>query len=272
MRSLLDTYRTKLGIENELERKLTLAILDGVLESNDQKTNDEKNDVLVDLLKKMKPAAYEAKYTGDYSYFWKLMDYYKRIKAKFEVDGWKPDGNKLVKIIQMPKTSRPVSTDEELQEREKEREGKRQQLRMKEEAERKKKLELQKKRAEEIAKKEAIARHEAQLRQEEQNYEQILEKMIADPSSVSDDELKSLKGEVEKLKQEAENNIWKMPRKERDKRLQLIRGDKVSEKTFDEVKKSATGLHDSLQNYMSWVNKIPTGSIASLQNVVNNTG
>ena len=48
------------------------------------------------------------------------------------------------------------------------------------------------------------------------------------------------------MKQEAENRISNLPREEREMKLALIRGDKISEKTFAEVKATAVGLHGSL--------------------------
>ena len=49
-------------------------------------------------------------------------------------------------------------------------------------------------------------------------------------------------------------------------KLALIRGDKISDKTFKEVKDTAVGLHGSLQAYMDEVNKIPVGSVLALEN------
>ena len=70
--------------------------------------------------------------------------------------------------------------------------------------------------------------------------------MVADPSKVTDAELKSLGDEVNNLKQEAENRINELPREEREMKLALIRGDKVSPKSFKELKDSAVGLGGSL--------------------------
>ena len=84
------------------------------------------------------------------------------------------------------------------------------------------------------------------IRKEEEKYESILAKMISDPGKVTDKELASLGKEVDNLKQEAENKITKLPREEMEIKLSLIRGDKLSEKTFSEVKETAIGLHGNL--------------------------
>ena len=101
---------------------------------------------------------------------------------------------------------------------------------------------------------------------------ELLEKMVATPDKVTEAEMKSLKDDVDKLKQEAENRIAKLPREERELKLSLIRGDKVSDKTFKEMKDTAIGLSGSLQNYISEVRKIPVGSVAAINNQVVETG
>ena len=57
-----------------------------------------------------------------------------------------------------------------------------------------------------------------------------------------------------------------MPREERELKLALIRGDKISEKTFAEIKETAVGLHGNLQEYIDEVNKIPVGSVLAIEN------
>ena len=90
--------------------------------------------------------------------------------------------------------------------------------------------------------------------------------MISDPGKVTDKDLKSLGDEVNNLKQEAENQIAKLPREERELKLALIRGDKISEKTFTEIKETTIGLHGNLQEYINEVNKIPVGSVLAINN------
>ncbi len=104
------------------------------------------------------------------------------------------------------------------------------------------------------------------IRKQEERYETILEKMVADPGKVTDEELKSLGDDVKNLKQEAENRIAQLPREERELKLSLIRGDKLSPKTFEEVKTTAIGLHGSLRGYVDEVNKIPVGSVLAINN------
>lgn len=104
------------------------------------------------------------------------------------------------------------------------------------------------------------------IRKQEENYESILQKMISDPGKVTDKDLKSLGDEVNNLKQEAENQIAKLPREERELKLALIRGDKISEKTFTEIKETTIGLHGNLQEYINEVNKIPVGSVLAINN------
>lgn len=70
---------------------------------------------------------------------------------------------------------------------------------------------------------------------------------------------------MKNLKQEAENRIAKLPREERELKLSLIRGDKISDKTFKEMKDTAIGLHGSLQGYIEEVQKIPVGNVMAIQ-------
>ena len=88
--------------------------------------------------------------------------------------------------------------------------------------------------------------------------------MIGDPGSITDADIKEMGKDVDKIKQEAENKISELPREERELKLALIRGDKISDKTFVEVKETAVGLQGSLQEYISEVNKIPVGSILAV--------
>ena len=133
-----------------------------------------------------------------------------------------------------------------------------------EKEEREKKLKEEAKRKEELVAAQAKIKAMEAIRKQEQNYESILEKMINDPGKVTDKELKSLGDDVKNLKQEAENRIAKLPREERELKLALIRGDKISEKTFAEIKETAVGLHGNLQEYIEEVNKIPVGSVMAI--------
>ena len=84
------------------------------------------------------------------------------------------------------------------------------------------------------------------MRKQEHNYENILSKMVADPATITDAELKSVGNELDTLKKEAENRLQNLPREERDLKLALIRGDKISPMTFNELKETSVGLHSSL--------------------------
>lgn len=97
-------------------------------------------------------------------------------------------------------------------------------------------------------------------------YENLLEKLVATPDKVTEEELKSIGEDVDKLKQEAENRITKLPRDQMEVKLALLRGDKVSPKSFKELKDTAIGLSGSLQAYVTEVNQIPVGSIMAIQN------
>ena len=130
-------------------------------------------------------------------------------------------------------------------------------------------MEKEAKRRQELAiAQQIIARQEA-IRKQEETYESILQKMVGDPSKVTDADLKQLGNDVGKLKQEAENRISELPREQRELKLALIRGDTISTKTFTEMKATASGLHNNLQAYMEEVNKIPVGNIVTVQRQTN---
>ena len=89
-------------------------------------------------------------------------------------------------------------------------------------------MEKEAKRRQELAiAQQIIARQEA-IRKQEETYESILQKMVGDPSKVTDADLKQLGNDVGKLKQEAENRISELPREQRELKLALIRGDTIS--------------------------------------------
>lgn len=168
-------------------------------------------------------------------------------------------------IVSKPGVPNPVipvqKSPEQLKKEEEERKKKEEELkrlaeekRKKEAEEKRKKEEADRKRAEEVAIAEAKIKAMEAIRKQEQNYETILEKMVATPDKVTDAELKSLGDDVKNLKQEAENRINQLPREQRELKLALIRGDKVSDKTFKELKDTAIGLHGSLQGYIEEVN------------------
>lgn len=166
--------------------------------------------------------------------------------------------------LEPPKTMAEI--EEERRKREAEDAAKIAEEKRKAKEERERKLKEEAKRKEELAIANAKIKAMEAIRKQEENYETILQKMIGDPGKVTDKDLKSLGDEVNNLKQEAENQIAKLPRDERELKLALIRGDKLSEKTFSEVKETAVGLHGNLQEYVEEVNKIPVGGAMLIQN------
>lgn len=154
--------------------------------------------------------------------------------------------------------------EEERRREEEERKRREEEERKRKEAEEEKRLKEEAERRKQVAIAEAKIKAMEAIKKQEENYERILEKMVATPDQVTDAELKSLGEDVKNLKQEAENRIAQLPREERELKLAMIRGDKLSPKTFEEVKNTAIGLHGSLQGYIEEVNKIPVGSVAAV--------
>ena len=224
----------------------------------------------------MQKAQYEAKFTGDIRY----LDQLKKVWVAFGDERKKRISSQMQgqSIVKKPgqiagdnaTPLEPPKTMAELEEERRQREA--EEAAKKAEEERKAKEERERKLKEEAKRKEALAIAEAKIKaaeaikRQEQNYETILGKLIEDPGKVTDEDLKSLGDDVNNIKQEAENRIAKLPREERELKLALIRGDKISEKTFTEVKETAVGLHGNLQEYVEEVNKIPVGSAMVIQN------
>ena len=271
---ILDKYRKDMGIP---DRKGKDAIIkkwqsawDGI-----GKLGDEQLDKAIQSMSKLLvKAEFEARFTGDYAYFRQLSKIYqmmeKEKQARLDAQS---SGDKIVKKagdVNTKVLEPPPKTMAEIEEERKKKEE--EEARQKAEQEKKEKEEREKKLKEEAKRKEALAIANAKIkameaiRKQEENYESILQKMIADPGKVTDKELKSLGDEVNNLKQEAENQIAKLPREERELKLALIRGDKISEKTFSEMKETAVGLHGNLQEYIDEVNKIPVGSVLAIAN------
>ena len=231
----------------------------------------------IDLLQPlMQKAQYEAKFTGDIRY----LDQLKKVWVAFGDERKKRISSQMQgqSIVKKPgqiagdnaTPLEPPKTMAEMEEERRKREA--EEAAKKAEEERKAKEERERKLKEEAKRKEALAIAEAKIKaaeaikRQEQNYETILGKLIEDPGKVTDEDLKSLGDDVNNIKQEAENRIAKLPREERELKLALIRGDKISEKTFTEVKETAVGLHGNLQEYVEEVNKIPVGSAMVIQN------
>lgn len=273
-RILIDAFKRKLGIPDDKQKKQNLKFL------NSQKQNTLKDiDKLLGISEKMRErAAFESKAIGEVTpYLTSINDFYvKLLDKRNKLAGADQDGSK-VKVspngVEVQKTVENVKKTPEQIQKEKEEQKKRDEERQKQEEEKKRKAEEEKRKQEEADRKlkeeaviaEAKIKAMENIRKQEQQYETVLEKMINNPGKVTDEELKQLDGDVDKLKQEAENRINQLPREEREAKLALIRGDKVSEKTFTELKETAAGLSGSLEAYIGEVRKIPSGSIVAVQ-------
>lgn len=272
----IDEYKAKLGIPSLAEKEGILGQWSSIWGKIGQMPDAALETSIEKLKAQIQKAEFEARFTGDYTYFKQLKQYWtkmhdernKRLTEQIQ-------GNKVVKkagdIQQSTKIVEPppkslAEIEEERRKRAEEEERQRAEQERKEKEEREKKLKEEAKRKEALAIANAKIKAMEAIRKQEENYEAILQKMIGDPGKVTDKELKSLGDEVNNLKQEAENQIAKLPRDERELKLALIRGDKLSEKTFSEVKETAVGLHGNLQEYVEEVNKIPVGGAMLVQN------
>ena len=262
-RRQIEKFKKELGILTPRQKQIARQKILKLMSSSDQKEIEEG---LAYIGKIMGPLKLEAKSTGQTAFVKSMLTYQIRLQSKLnEMKNpghvSKTDTKITNNTVQIPPKSKEELAKEEAERKKKEEEQKR-----KEAEEKRKKLEADKKRAEAVAIAKAKIEAMEKIRKQEQNYENILNKMVADPSKVTDAELKSLGDEVNNLKQEAENRINELPRDQRELKLALIRGDKISPKSFKELKDSAIGLGGSLQSYMEEVNKIPCGSIMAVQN------
>lgn len=262
-RRQIEKFKKELGILSQFEKEMARRRILKLMSSSDQKEIEEG---LAYIGKIMGPLKLEAKSTGQTAFVKSMLAYQIRLQQKLNEMKNPGQVSKTDTKITNNTVQIPPKSKEELAKEEAERKRKEQEQRRKEEEERRKKLEADKKRAEAVAIAKAKIEAMEKIRKQEQNYENILNKMVADPSKVTDAELKSLGDEVNNLKQEAENRINELPRDQRELKLALIRGDKISPKSFKELKDSAIGLGGSLQSYMEEVNKIPCGSIMAVQN------
>ena len=262
-RRQIEKFKKELGILTPKEKQLARQKILKLMSSSDQKEIEEG---LAYIGKIMGPLKLEAKSTGQTAFVKSMLSYKIRLQSKLNEMKNPGHVSKTDTKITNNTVQIPPKSKEELAKEEAERKRKEEEQRRKEEEEKRKKLESDKKRAEAVAIAKAKIEAMEKIRKQEQNYENILNKMVADPSKVTDAELKSLGDEVNNLKQEAENRINELPRDQRELKLALIRGDKISPKSFKELKDSAIGLGGSLQSYMEEVNKIPCGSIMAVQN------
>ena len=262
-RRQIEKFKKELGILTPRQKQLARQKILKLMSSSDQKEIEEG---LAYIEKIMGPLKLEAKSTGQTAFVKSMLTYKIRLQSKLNEMKNPGHVSKTDTKITNNTVKIPPKSKEELAKEEAERKKKEEEQRRKEEEEKRKKLEADKKRAEAVAIAKAKIEAMEKIRKQEQNYENILNKMVADPSKVTDAELKSLGDEVNNLKQEAENRINELPRDQRELKLALIRGDKISPKSFKELKDSAIGLGGSLQSYMEEVNKIPCGSIMAVQN------
>ena len=262
-RRQIEKFKKELGILTQREKYIARQKILKLMSSSDQKEIEEG---LAYIEKIIGPLKLEAKSTGQTAFVKSMLAYQIRLQSKLNEMKNPGHVSKTDTKITNNTVQIPPKSKEELAKEEAERKKKEEEQRRKEEEERRKKLEADKKRAEAVAIAKAKIEAMEKIRKQEQNYENILNKMVADPSKVTDAELKSLGDEVNNLKQEAENRINELPRDQRELKLALIRGDKISPKSFKELKDSAIGLGGSLQSYMEEVNKIPCGSIMAVQN------
>ena len=269
----LDALRDKLNIPSPQKKAENLKYWEsnwGKFENMDPEKLDSE---MKKIEEQIRHAAYEAKYLGDHGYEEDLQKYYQKMRQVYNSKVGGAGNTKMTNNIGVVYQSDKFQSSGKSPEQEREEERKREEQEQMELEEKRKKdaEEAQKRLAEEAKRQEEVKIAEAKIkemeaiRKQEQAYERILEKMVGDPKSVTEKDLKELGDDVKNLKQEAENRISQLPREEREMKLALIRGDHLSEKTFSEVKETAIGLHGNLQAYIDEVNQIPVGNILAVQ-------
>ena len=274
---LLDQYRRDSGYYDragkaDMAASWRKAVAEGPI-TPDVVSDAWIEDSIAKLKRVLTNAGEEAKYTGDKTWFYEMFGYYKIVmqeknkRYQMMQEGAKivTDANGVRKVV-MPSEEEKKQLEEERLRKEREEQEKEEEERRKREEEEKKRLEEEAKRKEELVIAEAQMKAAQQIKEQEERYENVLAKMITDPGSITQEELNGVGEELNALKQEAENRIKNLPREEREVKLALIRGDKVSDKTFKELKDTAVGLQGSLQAYIEEVNKIPSTSILSIDN------
>lgn len=261
-----------MGIPTPQKKKERIGELEKIFSGLKSSSPDQLKSVLLSLANELKIADYEASYTHDGSYLEQLKKYYKHFWAAYKSKTRATDDESPVQMTVLGET-KVIPTKSPEQERQEEQKRRMEELK-KQEEQQKKDAEAAQQRLKEAAEREArIKKIEVEnaakekIKKEEQAYEQILEKLVGNPKSVTDADLKDLGDKVKDLKQEAENRISKLPRQERDLKLALIRGDSLSPKTFTEIKETSIGLHGSLQKYIEEVNKIPSSSVIAVNNM-----
>ena len=208
--------------------------------------SDENLDKFINTLKGlMQKAEFEARFSGDYTYLKQLKQYWDRLEKEKQARlDQQASGDKIVKkpgevptkvLEPPPKTMAEI--EEEKRKAAEEEEKRKAEQEKKEKEEREKKLKEEAKRREELAIAQAKIKAMEAIRKQEENYEAILQKMIADPGKVTDKELKSLGDEVKNLKQEAENQDDEREARKAIEQWKLERAKKLAEESKEEKAK-----------------------------------
>ena len=264
-------YMKDLGILNPKEKNKELQTWQTMWPNLSSLTDKELHANMKTMMERMKSAQIEVKATGDLTYMNQLKKFYQGFAKELEARERKK--NEKGKIVDKPgKISTvvepPPKTLEEIEQQKKkdliEQQKREAEAKRKQQEEREKKLKEEAERKQQLAIAEAKIKAMEAIKKQELAYENLLQKMVSTPEKVTESELNAIGKEVKNLKQEAENRISQLPREERELKLALIRGDKLSPKTFEEVKTTAIGLHGSLQGYIEEVNKIPVGNVMAI--------
>lgn len=264
----LNLWRTKRGIPLKDEKNKIIQDWESKFGKFGSMSAEELKGYIDLIENQITNAAYEAKYTGDHEFENDLRKYYQSMYQAYQSKVGPQEASKLPSVGVL--STEPMSGKSPMEEKEERARQAEERKKKEEEEEKKRAEEAQKRLAEEAKRREAVAKAEAEMKemeaikQQEQAYENMLEKLVRTPEAVTEKELKSFGDDVKNLKQEAENRIQQLPREERELKLALIRGDKVSDKTFKEMKDTAIGLHGSLQGYIDEVSKIPVGNVLAI--------
>lgn len=264
-------YMKDLGILQPKEKDKELQAWQTMWPNLSSLTDKELHANMKTMMERMKSAQIEVKATGDLTYLNQLKKFYQGFSKELEARELKKTNKG--KIVDKPGkiatvVEPPPKTLEEIEQQKKkdliEQQKREAEAKKKQQEEREKKLKEEAERKQQLAIAEAKIKAMEAIKKQELAYENLLQKMVATPEKVTESELNAIGDEVKNLKQEAENRISQLPREERELKLALIRGDKLSPKTFEEVKTTAIGLHGSLQGYIEEVNKIPVGNVMAI--------
>lgn len=252
---LLDKYRIDSGYYSRQQKAGIIEdwdewVTSGTFRGIDDSKLEANYETLKNILKK---AGGEKKYTGDSSFYNKVMGWFMAFtqekNRRFQI--MKAGGHIVrnphgVEQVVMPSPAEQAKLEEERKRQEEEQRQKEEEERRKREEEETKRIEAEAQRKQALLEAEAQINAANKIKEEEERYEAVLQKMITDPGSVTQEEIDKIGEDINSLKQEAENRIKDLPRDQRELKLALIRGDKLSDKTLAEVKETAIGLQGSL--------------------------